>query len=157
MKVLIIGNAGSGKSTLGKKLSQKLNLPLYGLDKVVWKKNWVPAPKDERRRLIKDITDKERWLIEGVSKQVFEEADKVYFLDIPTHRCLINILKRFVKNGIGTRKELPESCPEYIGVFKAIRIVFIYNKLTRPWLMSEAKDNKVVHFRSYRELEKCGY
>lgn len=137
MKILVIGNSGSGKSSLGKKLSNKHNLPLYGLDSIVWKENWTPTPKEERLRLIKEITDKDKWIIEGVSKNALKAADVVYFLNIPLYRCLINIISRFIKNGFQTREDLPSNCPEYIGVFKAIRIAFIYEKVTKPWVLKE--------------------
>jgi adenylate kinase family enzyme len=153
-RILITGNAGSGKSTFGKKLAKELNLPLYGLDNIVWKKGWLKTPEDEKQRLIKGITDKECWIIEGVSKLVFEEADKVYFLDIPAYRCVINIVKRFLENGFGTREEMPDGCPEFIGVWKAIRIVFIYGKVTRPWLLRESTNSKVVRLTTLKEVDR---
>ena len=39
-KIMIIGCCGSGKTTLAKKLSNKLNLPLIHLDKLNWRDNW---------------------------------------------------------------------------------------------------------------------
>ncbi|MCA9487098.1 MAG: hypothetical protein KC548_05575 [Nanoarchaeota archaeon] len=154
MKVLVTGNSGSGNSTLGKKLSQRLNLPYYGLDKIVWQKNWVPTPRDERLRLIKEITDTDAWLIEGVSKLALKEADKVYFLDLPLYRCLINIVKRFIKNGLGTREGLPLNCPEYIGVIKAIKIAFLYEKVTKPWLLEELSSGKVIRIKRHEDLKE---
>ena len=35
-KIYIIGAVGSGKTTLAKELSKKLNIKMYELDKVVW-------------------------------------------------------------------------------------------------------------------------
>jgi len=137
MKILVIGNAGSGKSSLGRKLSKKYELQLYGLDNIVWKENWTPTPKEKRIQLIKEITDEENWIIEGVSKNALKEADVIYFLNIPLYRCLINIISRFLKNGPKTRKGLPSNCPEYIGVLKAIRIAFIFEKITKPWILEE--------------------
>ncbi len=34
-KILVSGNAGAGKSSLGKVLAKKYQLPLYGLEKIV--------------------------------------------------------------------------------------------------------------------------
>ncbi len=154
MKILITGNAGSGKSSFGKKLSEKLSLPLHGLDKIVWEEGWKKTPRDKKEKLIKEITDKDSWIIEGVSKKALEKADKVYFLDISTPRCIFNIIKRFLKNGLSTRDDLPKNCPEYIGFIKAIKVVFIYNKLTKPWLNSELNNRKTIHIKSYSELSK---
>ena len=41
MKIAIIGNAGSGKSTLGLQLHKKLGLSLYHFDQYFWKPGWV--------------------------------------------------------------------------------------------------------------------
>lgn len=49
MKILVTGNTGSGKSTLGKYLAKKYDIPLYGLDKIVWKENWQPTTKEEKK------------------------------------------------------------------------------------------------------------
>ena len=153
LKILVTGNAGSGKSTFGKELSRELGIPLYGLDKIVWKENWTPTPKDERQQMIKKIMERDSWVIEGVSKLVLNGADKVYFLNISVFQCVINIVKRFFKNGLGSRKDLPDNCPEYIGFLKAIKIAFIFNRMTRPWLLERKNKNGFIHVKSYQELE----
>lgn len=38
MKIILVGYMGSGKSTIGKKLSLKINLPFFDLDKEIEKK-----------------------------------------------------------------------------------------------------------------------
>ena len=39
-RILIIGNAGSGKTTFARLLAQKLALPLVHLDRIYWYGNW---------------------------------------------------------------------------------------------------------------------
>ena len=152
MKILIIGNAGSGKSTLSRKISQELGIPLHGLDKIVWKENWVSTPKPERQKLIQAIVNKQNWVIDGVSKDVLSAAERVYFLDIPTYKCIFNIVKRFLKNGLKTRRDLPNNCPEYIGVLKAIKIALIFKKVTRPWIISQCHRPGFIHIENYDAL-----
>ena len=82
MKILISGNAGAGKSSLAKRIAKAHNLPLYGLDKIVWKKDWQRRPKEERDKLIKEILVKKSWVLEGITKEGLKEADIIYFLDI---------------------------------------------------------------------------
>lgn len=147
MKILVTGNSGSGKSTLGRKLSTEHGIPLYGLDKVVWKEGWTPTPEEERKKLIQEITNKDSWIIEGISKFALQEADIVYFLNLPLHKCLLNITKRFLKNGFKTREDLPNNCPEYIGVLKAYKIAFIFEKKTKPWIIEGLKNKKYFEFK----------
>jgi adenylate kinase family enzyme len=46
-RVLIIGCAGAGTTTLSKQLSKKLQLPMIHLDKHFWNKSWgKPRDKD---------------------------------------------------------------------------------------------------------------
>lgn len=127
-KILITGNAGSGKSTLSKLIESKRQIPRYSLDSIVWQSGWRKTPDQEKNEKINIILNSNSWVIDGISKQVFLAAERVYFLDIPPWRCLINIIRRFAFNGIATREDLPKNCPEYVGVFKAIRIVFLYQK-----------------------------
>ncbi len=149
MKILVTGNSGSGKSTLGKYLSEKYNIPLYGLDKIVWKENWKTTSKEERVKLIREVTSKKNWIIDGVSKEALKEADIVYFLNLPHYKCILNIIKRFLKNGFKTRNDLPPNCPEYLGVLKAIKISFLYEKTTKDWIVDNLNGKKVIEITSF--------
>lgn len=155
MKILVSGNAGAGKSTLGKFLAKKYEVPLFGLDKIVWQENWKKTSKEERENQLSEIYKKDSWLIEGITTSGMKEADVIYFLDIPAYRCAFNVIRRFIKNGLGTRPDLPENCPEYIGFLKALKTVFIFRKVTRPWLLDESRRKSgggFIHLKGYDEL-----
>lgn len=157
MKILVSGNAGAGKSSLGRALANKHNIPLYGLDKIVWKEGWVKTPKDERDILVRKILDEDSWVLEGITRDGLKEADIIYFLDIHPLRCAFNVIARFLKNGLGTRPELPNNCPEYIGFLKALKTNFIFHKVTKPWLLDESQRNpsaKFIRIRNYKELNE---
>jgi adenylate kinase family enzyme len=145
----------AGKTTLSIKLADSLGIDCFGLDSIVWKPGWVQTSSEERKIKIQDLIDKDSWIIDGVSSQVFQAADTIFFLDIPLQRCLINIVKRFISNGFRTRASLPENCPEYIVFFKAVRIAFVYQKLTRHYLLNLIESNqnkkKIIIIKSYDE------
>ena len=46
-RILIIGNAGSGKTTYAKALAEKTQLPLIHLDKLFWCGEWEHLSRDE--------------------------------------------------------------------------------------------------------------
>lgn len=154
-RILVTGNAGSGKTTLSRKLASSMRLPLYGLDAIVWKTGWEKTPDQEKREKIRQMTASEAWIIDGVSGQAFKAADKIYFLDLPLYKCLFNIFKRFLANGPTTRDTLPPNCPEYIGVFKALKVAFAYQKKTRPFiieLIGEYPEKEVVWIKNHSEI-----
>jgi len=76
MRIHITGNAGSGKTTLSKKLGQALDSPVSSLDGVVWKEGWVIASKEEKvlgeQELMRSSNS---WVIEGVSRVVRDNSD----------------------------------------------------------------------------------
>ena len=156
-KILVTGNAGSGKTAFSSDLARALQIRLWRLDSIVWKPGWQETSIEERREKIQVLVDGDSWVIDGVSSQVFLAADTVFFLDIPLYRCVFNIVKRFFYNGFKTRESLPANCPEIFGVFKAIKIAFIYQKVTRPIILNviaENRQKKIVWIRTYGELAK---
>jgi hypothetical protein len=57
-----------------------------------------------------------------------------------------------------SRPEMPPKCPEIKGLFKAVRIVFLYALKTRPLLLEELKKletKKVIRISSQREWNEC--
>jgi adenylate kinase family enzyme len=79
-RIAVIGNAGGGKSTLCRKLSQALNIDLFPMDQIQWKPGWTPATYDEIKQRHDEILANERWIIDGWGPldliiQRFEAAD----------------------------------------------------------------------------------
>ena len=126
MKIHITGNAGSGKTTLAKRLGQALDLPVSSLDSVVWKEGWVSASKEERRRGEHGLITKNSWVIEGVSKVVRDNSDYIVFLDIPRSVCLLRCFKRNIRYLFSSRPELPENCPEILILPRLLNLIWCF-------------------------------
>ena len=60
-RVLIIGNAGSGKSTFARKLAEKTGLPLVHLDKLYWHGNWEHLSREEFDTAMQTELEKDAW------------------------------------------------------------------------------------------------
>jgi adenylate kinase family enzyme len=133
-RVMIIGCAGSGKSTLSQNLGGILNLPVIHLDKYYWKPNWVATPNDEWDRIVEEFTRKEQWIIDGNYSRTMDmriaRADLIIFLDAPRWFCMYRILKRRVMYHKKTRPDMNAECPETID-FEFIKWVWNYRKRGR--------------------------
>ncbi len=99
MKILIIGNGGTGKSTLAHKMGQELNLPVTHLDLIMWDKDWNRTTEKEFTRQLAAITPSKNWIIEGWGYHStlydrIEKADVIVYLRFPLAFCLKSVRKR---------------------------------------------------------------
>ena len=115
-KVLVIGCCGAGKSTLSKKLSDQLELPIIHLDKVYWKPNWIESPKEEFEKKVKELIQNESYVMDGNYSSTLamrlKEADTLVYLDYPTWMCFWRVIKRIIKYHGTTRPDMTEGCHE---------------------------------------------
>ncbi|ELR97254.1 dephospho-CoA kinase [Gloeocapsa sp. PCC 73106] len=71
----IIGNCGSGKTTLAKKLSQSAQIPILDLDTIAWTQGSTPVrqPIDVVKiRLQKFCLSQSNWIVEGCYGDLIE-------------------------------------------------------------------------------------
>ena len=97
-RIMIIGCPGSGKSTFARELQKRTNLPLYYLDMLYWNADRTTVPKEEFRRRLREVLEKDMWIIDGNYGSTMEMrmavCDTVIFLDYPTELCLAGIHAR---------------------------------------------------------------
>lgn len=155
-RIHVTGNAGVGKSTLAARLGLVLDLPVFGLDEVVWKPGWKRTGAYERTTKEHALCERPSWVIEGVSRVVRESADLIVFLDYPRWVSFWRCAKRNWRYLFRSRPELPENCPEIRIVPTLVRIIWQFPKKVRPVLMADFDEwrgtKTVVHIRSDREL-----
>lgn len=66
MKIYIIGNAASGKSTLAEKLKEKIGIRVYHLDDLFWKTKYTEQYDiREKKNIVEKLTLTDEWIIEG--------------------------------------------------------------------------------------------
>ena len=126
MKIHIIGCSGSGKTYLAKALSKKYNIPHFDLDDIQWDNNaagyGVKMPIEKRTELLNNILENEDWIIEGVYYawvgKCFEDADKIYVLDIPKRVYKYRIIKRTIKRKLGLEKGKRETLKSVYNLLK---------------------------------------
>lgn len=167
MKIAIIGNAGSGKSTLGVKLHKKLGLPLYHLDQHFWKPGWIEPDRAEWEEKHNKLCDTEGdWIIEGASTRFFayraQAADTIIFLDIPTYKCLYRVFKRAIKNWRREYFASAKGCPERGPSWKFLSWVWNFHKSQKPRIevildSAKTEGKKVFVVRNKQDWQKVVY
>lgn len=65
-RIVILGNAGGGKSTLARKISAKHGVSHFEVDKILWQEGWVPTAMNIYTRQHEEIISGENWIIEGL-------------------------------------------------------------------------------------------
>jgi len=100
-RVSVVGNSGSGKTTVAAALGAALNVPHLELDSVFHQPGWVPLEEQEFRRLVAKFVAAPSWVADGnysaVQDLVWARADTVIWLDLPRHRVMPRIIWRTLR------------------------------------------------------------
>ncbi len=146
-KIAIIGNCGSGKTSLAFQLQEKLKLPLYHLDQYAWRPHWERVDFEQFSEAHSELCKKEEWILEGLYTnllyQRISHADVVIFLDMPRFFCVWNVLKRAVLNFGKVIPGNPENCKQRIFSFKFLdflKWVWNFNKRHRQAILCLLND-----------------
>ena len=162
-RILIIGNAGAGKSTFARALSLKFDLPLVHLDKLFWRGDWETVSRDEFDSLLQAALEKPQWIIDGNFSRTLPHrltyCDTVFWLDMPTWLCLWGGFKRIVTNYGKVRPDMGGNCRERFDKQKPefFKSILGYNKLHRKnykALLAQQENVNVIIFRRRRDVKK---
>ena len=164
MKIHIIGCSGSGKTYLAKALSNKYSIPHFDLDDIQWDNTsdsyGVKMPVEKRNALLNKILSNDSWIIEGVYyswvEQSFEDADRIFVLDMPEYIYKWRIIRRSVKRKMGIEKGKKETFKSVINLlkwtdtFKNKNLKEIKNQLDKygekvVWLYNKNDVNKIIN------------
>lgn len=100
MKLIIIGNSGSGKTWLATRLAAAAKTPVVHLDEIFWQPGGFnqKRSREEVDRLIAETKQGTSWIVEGVfgelAKRYFDEAELLIWLDIDREVCKARLLAR---------------------------------------------------------------
>jgi adenylate kinase family enzyme len=68
-RIVVIGNAAGGKSTLARHLARRRELPLIEVDRLLWQQGWQETPAADYARGHATIVAQDRWVIDGLGRQ----------------------------------------------------------------------------------------
>lgn len=99
MKILLMGNAGAGKTTLGRALRQGRDWPLLSLDQVAFAEGAERRPLSESvAAALSLVQGHEGWIIEGCYADILEallpHGDTLIFLNPGVATCVAHCRQR---------------------------------------------------------------
>jgi adenylate kinase family enzyme len=108
-RIVVVGNSGTGKTSLARVLAHRLQVPHTELDAIFHQPGWTELETTEFRRRVRARIAEPRWVIDGNYQQVRDlvwgRADTVVWLDLPRALVLRRVVWRTARRAI-TRKRL---------------------------------------------------
>jgi adenylate kinase family enzyme len=161
-RILIIGNAGGGKSVLARKLAKKRGLPYREIDAITWKPGWEAYSQAEYEAAHAKLIAEENWVIDGLGwtetlPERFDRATEVILIDMPIwmHFWLaaerqFQWMQGKLENPVGGIAEMPTTR----GMFQALwetdqEMAPVFRRLTDE---AERSGKPVTRITSVEEL-----
>jgi adenylate kinase family enzyme len=159
--VVIVGIAGGGKSTLARRISQALGLPLHQMDKIGWLPGWKLAGNEHVERQHDRILRTDRWVIDGYGswksmEQRCDAADTLILIDQPAWRHYWWAYKRNFKMLFRHNPDLPDGCSKWPLWNMMFRVVRQTRRDALPRLrklLSDRPEKAQFILRSPREID----
>lgn len=162
-RILLVGCAGAGKSTLARALGPRLQLPVIHLDREYWRPGWVETPAEEWALRVDELVSQPRWLMDGNYSNTFEprirRAQAVVFLDFPRALCIRRVLARTLKNFGRNRPDMREGCRERMDreYWGFLLWIWNYPQRSRPRILESMEKHRegreMLYIKSPAELK----
>ena len=160
-KVAVFGNAGGGKSTLSKRLSEIAGLSLYILDKIQFRSGGAEVSDAEYKRAHQEILLADRWIIDGFGSietlwPRLDRADTLVYVDLPLYLHFWWVTKRFLTGYIKPPDGWPENSPIFKSSINSYRALWLCHKYLTPkyreYIDRARSTKKVYHIRSVEQI-----
>jgi adenylate kinase family enzyme len=153
-----MGDPGSGKSTVAKAISDRLDLPYFELDAVHWLANWQMKGLDDFRGEVRDIAAEDKWVVDGnytkVRDIILARADTLIFLSPPLFVSIPRLIKRTLRR-VFLKEELWAGNRESIkNTFFSSESLILFSlrshKRRGQQFLNIQKNKKFQHFQFHR-------
>lgn len=162
-RVMVIGNAGNGKTTLCRKLGARLGIEVFHIDAIQWQPGWRSTPLPEFARAHDEILRGERWIIDGfgpgdsIQKRA-ALADTIVFSDYPLWLSYLWAYKRQLQYAFRPRPDLPENCPMLPKSWELAKVMWHVHMHYRPMIFGLIeqywRQKQIVRLASPRQTDQ---
>lgn len=158
-RIAIIGAPGTGKTTLANNLSEIYGIEAIHIDGIHHLPNWNLRDKEERDRMILEIANREKWIIDGTYRSTLrarlEKADFIIWLDFSSINQIKGIMQRYLKNKGIEKPEIP-GCKEKMDK-DFFTYVLRYNRTKRKSIVENLEGidkEKILILKNRRQVNK---
>nr|GAT52485.1 predicted protein [Mycena chlorophos] len=123
-RVHLVGNAGAGKSTVGREVAKILGVPYLCLDELFWKPGWGQETHEQFRLNVENAlaASPNGWVVDGnysrrIGDMVVDPSTDEIWLDPPLALYLPRIAIRTFARLFGLAEPCRPGCEETIDVF----------------------------------------
>lgn len=131
-RIVVIGTTGSGKTTMGNAIAQRLALPHVELDALNWGPSWTEVPRDIFRDRVAQAVSGGAWVVDGnyskARNLVWSRATTIVWLDFSLPVILWRLLRRTIARTL-TQEEL------WSGNRERIRTAFLSRDSLFIWAL----------------------
>jgi adenylate kinase family enzyme len=103
-RVSVVGAAGSGKTTLARRLAAALRVTHVELDALYWGPGWKPRPREDFVADAHRAVAGDGWVVDGnyarLQPAVWARADTVVWLDLPARLVLRRLYGRTLRSAV---------------------------------------------------------
>jgi len=162
-RILIVGAAGAGKSTLARQLGARLDLPVIHLDRYFFGPGWTPLAPEARVAILRRLAAGDRWIVEGNPParglaHCCGCADTILVLDFHPIRCLLRAFRRRFQAAGGARPDAPPDSTESQITPGYYCWLARFRSRVRPGLLATLGESagaaRVIRFRRPSELSR---
>jgi adenylate kinase family enzyme len=112
VRIVVIGNAGGGKSTLARRICAKRGIPHVEVDRLLWQEGWVLTPADTYEQQHDQIIAQAEWLIDGLGREDsiaprIARAKEIILIDMPVWMHFWLAAERQIQWSAGTLQHAP--------------------------------------------------
>jgi adenylate kinase family enzyme len=160
-KIVILGSAGAGKSTLARMLGPIHHMKVIHLDRLFWGSNWKEQTKYARLEILENFIARgeQKWIIEGnylhLSEFHVDTADTIIFLDISPLVCFRHLLKRHHEYDRCPRRDIPKGCIDRLTlqrIWKTLTFHF-HGRKTIEQTLHKYENKNIVRLYSTKDIE----
>jgi adenylate kinase family enzyme len=162
-KVAVFGNAGGGKSTLSKRLSEITGLPIYSTDKMKYLPGGIEVSQADYSQTHAKILAADRWIIDGFGciETIWlrlDEADSLVFVDLPLYVHFWLVTKRLITGSFKLPEGWPENSPILRSSISSYRVLWLCHKRLTPryreYIDRAQTTKRVYHLRSTEQISQ---